>query len=330
MGEREFKIGRKLVSVPTAPAGGGTTSQGGQGGLMRVVRIIAAAAILFVVLSVFLGSWYTINETERGVVLRNGALVGTAEPGLHFKIPLIEDVVRIDVTQRAVTWTGEYHLEAYSQDQQPANISMSVIYHVPPTEVENVYRQYTGVDGLEERLIARIVPQELKIVFGRYTAASAIQNRAKFTGDVETQVKEGVQGPVVIDQVNIEDVSFSEAYENSIEQRMLAEIEVTKIRQNAEREKVQAEITVTQANAQADSQLATATAAARATEIQAKADAEHIRLRGEAEAAAIRARVQALGSAPDAIIALTQAEKWNGVLPTTMVPGSTVPFLGVR
>jgi hypothetical protein len=35
--------------------------------------------------------------------------------------------------------------------------------------------------------------------------------------------------------------SFSEAYENSVEQRMLAEVEVQKLRQNAAREEVQAD-----------------------------------------------------------------------------------------
>lgn len=44
---------------------------------------IAAVALA----SLLLGSWYTVDETERGVLLRNGALVGAVEPGLSFKIP---------------------------------------------------------------------------------------------------------------------------------------------------------------------------------------------------------------------------------------------------
>ena len=60
--------------------------------------------------------------------------------------------------------------------------------------------------------------------------------------------------------------------------RMQAEVEVQKLHQNAEREKVQAQITVTQASAQAD-----------AVRAQAQAEAEAILLRGEAEAKAIRA-----------------------------------------
>jgi hypothetical protein len=47
------------------------------------------------------------------------------------------------------------------------------------------------------------------------------------------------------------------------------------------------------------------------------------------EAAAIEARARALGTNPN-LVTLVQAEKWNGVLPTTMVPGSAVPFVSVK
>jgi regulator of protease activity HflC (stomatin/prohibitin superfamily) len=122
---------------------------------------------------------------------------------------------------------------------------------------------------------------------------------------------------VVIESTQIENIDFSEAYEKSIEERMLAEVEVEKLKQNAEREKVQAEITVTKAKAAADAALAEAEAKAKAT-----------RLAGEAEAAAIKAKGEALGSNP-ALIQLTQAERWNGILPTTMIPSGTVPFIDV-
>jgi hypothetical protein len=38
-------------------------------------------------LTVVFGSWYTVDQTERGVILRNGAIVGVAQPGLGFKMP---------------------------------------------------------------------------------------------------------------------------------------------------------------------------------------------------------------------------------------------------
>jgi regulator of protease activity HflC (stomatin/prohibitin superfamily) len=117
--------------------------------------------------------------------------------------------------------------------------------------------------------------------------------------------------------VQIENLDFSNEYEKSIEQRMLAEVEVQRLRQNAEREKVQAEIVVTKATAEAN-----------AVRQRAQAESEAIRLRGEAEAAAIRARGAALGDNPN-LVNLVQAEKWDGRLPVTMLPGGAVPMLNL-
>ena len=50
--------------------------------------IIGVVVALIVVLIIAGGSWYTVDQTERGVLLRNGAVIGTAQPGLGFKVPL--------------------------------------------------------------------------------------------------------------------------------------------------------------------------------------------------------------------------------------------------
>ena len=83
-------------------------------------------------------------------------------------------------------------------------------------------------------------------------AVTAIQDRARLNAETEEAIRTFIVGPVVIESVQIENIDFSDAYEQSIENRMLAEVEVQKLQQNAEREKVQAQITVTQANARAD------------------------------------------------------------------------------
>ncbi len=40
-------------------------------------------------------------------------------------------------------------------------------------------------------------------------------------------------------------------------------------------------------------------------------------------------RAKALGTNPNLVTPM-QAERWNGVLPTTMVPGSSVPFVSLK
>ena len=279
---------------------------------MLNLKSIAGGLLALLLLLVLMGSWYTVNETERGVLLRNGALVGVVEPGLSLKIPFIESVKFISVQSNATTYQG---LQAYSKDQQTATLNVSVSWHVVPAEVGKVYTQYQDLDGLVSRLISRQVPTQVENVFGQYNAVSAVQNRGKFVADVTKAIKDSISGPVVIDGVQVENIDFSDDYERSIALRMKAEVEVKTREQMLATEQVEAQIVVTRAQADADSKVA-----------QAKADAEATRLRGSAEADAIKAKTLALSSNP-MLIELTKAERWDGKLPTTVLPTGTLPFI---
>jgi len=275
-------------------------------------RLVLFATGVFFLVMVLFGSWYTIDQGERGVHLRNGAVVGSAEPGLGFKVPLIDTIKRVSIQNLTVQYSA---VQAYSKDQQTAVIRVSVSFHVPPTEVIALYSEYGSIEGLTSRLVDRQVPTQVENVFGQYTAISAVQSRVLFVQDVTNAIRKAVVGPIVIDGVQIENIDFSDAYEKSIELRMQAEVLVQTEKQNLEKEKVNAEIAVTQARGQADSSLA-----------RARADAEATRIKGVAEGDAIRAKAEALAQNVN-LIELTKAERWNGVLPTTMIPNSTIPFL---
>lgn len=273
--------------------------------------VIGAALFIFMMLA----SWYTIDQGERGVILRTGAVVGTAEPGLHFKVPFLDKVVKLSVQSRKVTFEK---MSAYSRDQQPADLVISVNYRIVASQVESLYADYGSEQAMADRLISPRVNQESKTVFGQFNAVTAIQDRERLNASILKSISEKISGGVLIESVQVENIDFSNAYEQSIEQRMLAEVEVQKVKQNWEREKIEADIVRTKAQAQADAQVSSA-----------KAEAESILLRGKSEALAIDLKGKALRDNPS-LINLVQAEKWNGVLPVTMLPNSTVPMLNVK
>lgn len=279
---------------------------------------IIATLIGLVCLMVVLGSWYTVDQTQRGVLLRNGAFVEVVQPGLHFKWPWIEAVYKVDMQTH--TRTVE-RMEAYSADQQPAYLRVSVTLHVTPDKVAEMYSRFSGdYEAAVARLIVPHINQQTKVVFGQYTAARAISARGQLNADASRALTEAIAyDPVfAIESVQIEDIAFSPDYIKSVEARMQAEVEVQRQQQNLAQEKIKADIAVTQATGRANSVRA---------EAQAQADATV--LRGNAEAAAIKAKGEALAANPN-LVQLIQAEKWNGALPTTMVPSTAVPFLNVQ
>ncbi|MCC5827213.1 SPFH domain-containing protein, partial [Alkalimonas sp.] len=207
------------------------------------------------------------------------------------------------------------NMEAYSNDQQPAVMNLSVRYQIDSSRVDEVYRNFGTRQALIDRQVTRIVLEEAKTVLGQFNAATSIRERGRLNLEMAQAVQRSVTGPVIILGVQVEDVSFSAAYEESVEQRMLAEVAVERERQNLERERVEADIVRTRAAAEADRVRA-----------QAQAEADSIRLRGNAEAEAIRERAAALANNP-LLVELVKAETWDGKLPTTMLPNSTVPFI---
>ena len=52
--------------------------------------LIGAVAAVLVIGLIAAGSWYTVDQTERGVLLRYGAVIGTAQPGLGIVVDLAE------------------------------------------------------------------------------------------------------------------------------------------------------------------------------------------------------------------------------------------------
>lgn len=280
--------------------------------LAFVVAIFAAILLLFGLL----GSWFIVDQGDRGVVLRNGAFVRVAEPGLGFKWPIIESVHDLSVRSHKAVFQK---LTSYSRDIQLAELRIAVNYRIDAGSVRSVYEKYGSIEAAIDRVLAPRVFDEVKVVFGRFNASTAIQERGRLGVEIEQALRKSVENSgILLESAQLEEIDFSKAFEQSIEDRMKAEVQVATLLQNLEREKVQANIARTQAQGRADSALAVA-----------KADAEAIKLKGEAEAAAIRSRAHALQQNA-ALIELVKAERWNGALPTTMLPNSGTPLLQIK
>ena len=283
---------------------------------VSILKIVSIAIAIVIGLYIAIAGWYTVDAGERAVQLRNGAITRTNDAGLYFKLPFIDSVKYISTRTQNRSFN---ELSTYSKDQQPAKIRASVTYRVPAGEAENVYLNFRDIEGLASNTIERQVPNQIENVFGHYSAIEAVQKRAQLTKDVNDAIKQSLENyPIIVESVQIEDIDFSRAYEQSVEDRMKAEVEVQTQKQNLEKEKITAEIAVTKAQAIADSTLA-----------QAKAEAEAVILKGEAEAKAITAKTKAL-QANSALVELTKAEKWDGKLPSTVLPNSALPFIDAK
>ena len=261
----------------------------------KVGQVVILLFAMLVFIAIATSSWYTVDQGERGVILRNGAVIGEAEPGLGFKLPIFDSVEHITI-QSQNTRYGD--VKTYSRDQQPATLRVSLNFHV--TDARTVYTDYKSIQNMIDRLVTPQIYTWSENIFGQFNAASAVQDRAQLNSELAMALRKVIRGPLAIESVQIENIDFSGNYEQAVEARM--------------------EATVKQQQAEAE---------AAATRTRADAAAYAVTAQGNAEANAIRARGTALRDNPG-LPGLVTAEKWDGHLPTTMVPNGGVPFINVE
>ncbi|MEP5174926.1 FtsH protease activity modulator HflK [Marinobacter alexandrii] len=117
------KLNRMLGGKGKKSGGSGGSTGGSAGGFGA---IIALASILVVGYVVF-QSFYTVDEQERAVVLRFGEYNRTENPGLRLKVPLIDDVTKVRVTN---VRTAESSGQMLTQDENLVTVDLQVQYRV--------------------------------------------------------------------------------------------------------------------------------------------------------------------------------------------------------
>jgi regulator of protease activity HflC (stomatin/prohibitin superfamily) len=268
--------------------------------LMRILFILIALIILS-------GSFGTVNAGERGVKTRLGAVVGTAEPGIYFKIPLIEKMTIMEVKTRTINYdqngqmgdlSDTSRLSGASKDLQDVWIGVVVNYHVDAEKVSDIYSQYKSVENFESNVIEPIIREVVKSTAAQYTAEELVTKRADFGDKVNITLAERFTTKnAILERFSVTNFEFSAAFTEAIENKVTAV-------QNAEAAKNKLE----QIKFEAQQTIETAKATAEAQRIQA-------------------ASLAAQGGVD--YVNLKAIEKWDGHLPQQMIPNSAVPFINL-
>ena len=115
-----------------------------------VTVLICIAA--FFVLTIVLGSYFTVQQQSRAIIERFGKYVRTANPGLNFKIPYIESIIQ-RVSLRVQQLLVE--VDTKTLDNVFVKISVAVQYRVVEGSEADSLLQAAGPCAADQLLCAR-------------------------------------------------------------------------------------------------------------------------------------------------------------------------------
>lgn len=230
-----------------------------------------------------------IKTGEIGVVTKFGAVqdrVMTA--GINFKIPFVQGVKKINCKTQETSSESN----GATKDLQDISLTVSINYSLNTEKAPDLYKT-VGKD-YKDIILIPILTDTIKTVSAEYTAEETITKRAELSSKIYEKLNERLneQGISVIN-VNIINLSFSEAYNQAIEEKQVAQQRTLTAQQELEIVKIEAEKKIT----------------------EAEGTAEANRILNE--------------SLSEENLQKQAIDKWNGQLPSTMTT-ETIPFLNIK
>jgi membrane protease subunit HflC len=227
----------------------------------------------------FIGAFsiFVVQETEYAVKFRLGEIVATDyEPGLHFKLPFVNNVRKFD---RRILFLDMPVEQMNTKEQKYVDVDYFVNWQI--TDVTAFYTSTQGNEGIARRRLAQIIRDGLREQFARLTLQEVVaEKRADLMENLTTAADTRVQdlGIRIVD-VRIKRIELTDRVTDSVfarmetqrtefanELRSLGREEAERIQSDADRQ-----VSVLLAEAQRDADTLRGEGDARAAEIYAGA-----------------------------------------------------------
>ena len=241
--------------------------------MWKIARWIGlGVGVLFAMLLFFIpGSFHTVDAGEIAVVKHLGEIRDVRTAGTYFDFWITE---KYDIYDAKVQ-TLDIRDNAYSKDAQTMDLTMTVQYQIDTSKVKQIATTYGSLEALSAK-IRSVSIERTKSVLSSYSAMEIIETRAAISPEVEQTIKGAISESyyVGINTAVLTNIDFSDAFEQTVEQKMIAEQEQLKAQYEAEKAKIEAEAKAEVARIQAEAELAVARLAAEARIAAAEGDAE--------------------------------------------------------
>ena len=237
------------------------------------VCMLAVGLLLLILIP---GSFHTVEAGSVAVVKQMGVITDIESPGTYFDFWLVRKYEKYDSKVQQV----EINMDAYTSDAQSMEISMVVQFQIRQDKVEDIALNYGGLEALTNR-IQSVAIERTKATLSQYQAEKLIEERNMISPKVEEVISEAIGDKyyVTFNSAVLTDITFSEAFEQAVEAKMMAQQEKLQAQYENEKKKEQAEAALYVAEQEAKALLARAQAEADAQVAIAEAEARSIMLK---------------------------------------------------
>lgn len=237
--------------------------------------ITAGAAVLSILLFLLIPfSFHTVEAGEVAVVKHLGEARAVRTAGTYFDFWITESYEKYDAKVQNL----DIRTTAYSSDAQTMDINMTLQYQINSEKAIEIANNYGTLETLSNR-IQSVTIEKSKSVLSQYSAMKIIETRSSISPEVEQSVQSAIGNNyyVSVHTVVLTNIDFSDAFEKTVEDKMIAEQEKLKAEYEKETAIINAEKELEVSKRQAEAKIVAANADAQAQVLVAQAEADALK-----------------------------------------------------
>lgn len=259
-------------------------------GNKTIVGIFTAIIIVFIF--IIAKPFVIINSGEAGIKVTAGKYDNIPlQPGFHFFIPIIQNVIVVDTRVRTINFSRTEDMGVVGKNQGifrndainvmdsrglTVSIELTVQYQLNAITAPQTIATY-GLSW-EQKIINPVVRDVVRGVVGRYPAEELPVKRNDIANlistNIETEISKFSNQPVSLSSVQLREIVLPQNIKEQIEKVQVARQEAERKRYEVEQAKMEAEKSVTLAKGEADVNRTKAQGSADAVSIEAKAQSK--------------------------------------------------------
>lgn len=190
-------------------------------GNARAIALYGIGGLIALIL--LFGVFVTIPAGYCGVLTTFGAAnQNVLAPGLHFKLPIVQDVVKMNVQVQKNQLTEH----AASLDLQDVETTVATNWNIDQSDASWIYQKIGMEPALNDRIIQPVVSNAVKAVVAHYNAEELVTKRDQVRMQIEDLIRNNLKPyhvNVDVAGVSITDFQFSADYASAIEQKQVAQ-----------------------------------------------------------------------------------------------------------
>jgi len=256
-----------------------------------VLSAFIGTAVVALVITTISAGLVFVEPQERAVVISAFAAKGyrdePLQPGLNWIIPYAESVVYYPISKQTYTMSmthtegqvqGDDSVAARTADGQEIFVDASVIFKIDPGKVVDVH--ITWQDRYADDLVRPLARGIIRDAISQYSVDEVVSTqRFVIVEQISEELgKQLAVNGLLLDDFVLRNITFSEEYALSVEQKQIAEQQAQQAKFVVEQKKQEAEQARQVAQGQADAAVIAAEGEAKARLIQAEAEAKALEM----------------------------------------------------